>query len=876
MTAYAALFATINEKTTILTPNRRLASTLHALYQQQQLSQQKTAWLTPDILPITTWFERLWLNHVLQSSSPAPLVLNQAQEQAIWEEIVITSLNDNPLLQVTETAEIAKKAWALVLHWHVDINQPLFNCQNDYIFLKKWAQLFEKKCSDNNWIASALLPIKITELVKNKQIILPEKIFLVGFTELAPAFNKLFDLCNAESTVLDCHPEQNTLLRTEFEQPEDEITTIALWAKQQYANNISNRIGCVIPTLSENRDRIEQIFHEIFNDALHAINISAGKALIEYPLIHHALQLITLHSKKLNQQQIHLFLNTPFIAAADSERDKRGQLDALLSHKNILSIRIRDQNDQPMLTEIAIYLSTAPILAKKIRKLIIAADITNLHPYRYWAKHFNDLLTLIGWPGEKTLISEEYQIIEQWLKILEQLSSFDYILPNTSFTNALFALKKIASQHIFQPKTPDAPVQILGLLEAAGLPFDHLWISGMNDFTWPSPPKPNPLIPKQIQRELGMPHSSADRELNYAINLTQQFKAASPILIFSYAKKIDQIEAAISPILNDIKTIHYAALISIDYHNPTEVIFTAKSLEVLSDDIAPPLIHDGNIIGGVDVIKQQAECPFKAFAIHRLQLKAVDSAELGLRPKERGSIIHMAMEIIWHNLQNQQQLIALPDEELLELIDAAIGLALEKTSLQIEDKKNLLEIEKKRLTNIIYAWLQLEKEREPFAVHSLEEKMSLAFDKVNFELRIDRIDKLDNNDYLIIDYKTGKENTIHSWFEQRLDNPQLPLYAIINTHILVNAISFAQIHAIESKFVGVSHNEINISGIKPITTLKNYEIASWQSQIEQWKKILSQICLDYLAGKANVDPKDKNQTCKWCHLPSLCRINEAT
>ena len=60
------------------------------------------------------------------------------------------------------------------------------------------------------------------------------------------------------------------------------------------------------------------------------------------------------------------------------------------------------------------------------------------------------------------------------------------------------------------------PIQILGPLESAQLEFDHLWVLGLTDEAWPRIPRPNPLLPIELQRSRGLPRSSADWELGFA------------------------------------------------------------------------------------------------------------------------------------------------------------------------------------------------------------------------------------------------------------------------------------------------------------------------------------------------------------------------
>ena len=46
--------------------------------------------------------------------------------------------------------------------------------------------------------------------------------------------------------------------------------------------------------------------------------------------------------------------------------------------------------------------------------------------------------------------------------------------------------------------------------------------------------------------------------------------------------------------------------------------------------------------------------------------------------------------------------------------------------------------------------------------------------------------------------------------------------------------------------------------------------------IEAWSEVLNRLGRDYKAGLAAVDPKDTYQTCRYCALPSLCRIGQGT
>ncbi len=80
-------------------------------------------------------------------------------------------------------------------------------------------------------------------------------------------------------------------------------------------------------------------------------------------------------------------------------------------------------------------------------------------------------------------------------------------------TAALAQLERIAHETIFQPDGGDPPVQVLGMLEANALTFDHVWVMGLTAEAWPPPMQTNPLLPIELQHAAGMPGASATTEL---------------------------------------------------------------------------------------------------------------------------------------------------------------------------------------------------------------------------------------------------------------------------------------------------------------------------------------------------------------------------
>lgn len=869
-------FQQINTDTVILTPNRRLSATLHKLYQQYQLAlNQQAFWLTPQILPMNAWIHQTWNDITSKTFSPSPLLLNTSQEQLLWERIILNTKDNEQLLQISETADLARSAWVLLMQWQVDIHHPLFHSSEDYAALHFWIMEFQHLCEKNNYIDSAVLPNHIVDKIISGEVIPPKQIMTYGFTEFSPQLNHLLKTCEktgSKITNIAIAEHEGNSHRISLLDSDEEIQVIARWAKSLYEKNPLTTIGCVIPSLDKIRDRVLQIFSEVFstNDTytvdLQAcpFNISAGKSLSQYPIINTALQALSLHKKNISTEILSHILTTPFIGEGEIERVKRAYYDSQLRLNNKSSINIETISHED-----------CHHLAKRLQKfLAIVHDHQDKNlSHSKWAKVFCDMLTALGWPGERSLNSEEYQIVESWLDNLSSFSALDQVSQPVNLYHALNTLQKMTARMVFQPKSPETCIQVLGVLEAAALPFDYLWVAGFDDLSWPPQPKPNPFIPKRIQRDLRMPHATAERELTFCNIITNQFKQSAPQVIFSHAEKNEALELQPSPLIRDLEKLELENLQLQDYLSPSLKIFHSKDIEVLADNKAPEITEIEKIRGGVSILKQQALCPFKAFSEWRLHAKELESPLPGLRAKDRGNVIHKSMEIIWNQLQDHVSLLSLDAQALDNLILTSIDQALSLIPDSHGEFTQYISLEKQRLHGLINEWLKIEKQRPPFKINMNEKAVQFTIGPLPITIRIDRIDELEDGTKLIIDYKTGKNSEVNSWFSERPEEPQLPLYSLLDIDH-TTAITFAQIHPGEHCFKGVSRYAMDIKGIKLLPEIRKATALSWDEQVTQWKSCLTKLSEDFYRGDARVDPKDEDQTCEWCQLKPLCRINE--
>ncbi len=206
--------------------------------------------------------------------------------------------------------------------------------------------------------------------------------------------------------------------------------------------------------------------------------------------------------------------------------------------------------------------------------------------------------------------------------------------------------------------------------------------------------------------------------------------------------------------------------------------FEHSELEEYRETNGPPFDTSSEARGGTRLIKAQSECPFKAFAAHRLRAALPDDASFGFDALDRGGFVHAALETVWKELRTQERLLAATPDELRELVRAGVEKALTGQN-GTEFYSEASEVERQRLEKLIYDWLvTVESIRTvPFTVESAEEPMHIELAGLPLSVRLDRIDRLNNGGLVLIDYKSGGNINKNRLIGERPAEPQLLVYA---------------------------------------------------------------------------------------------------
>ncbi len=888
---------------TIITPNRRLALHLKNEYDAAQAHGGKSVWPSADVLPYGAFLERTWQELVLAGPGVlGALLLSSQQEIALWETVVESSRYAGILLNPSAAARGARDAWLAQHAFCMDDapHRAAWEAVNDdaaaYL---EWRRVYAERLRSAGWIDSAQLPAAIADALTAGAPPRTRHLLRAGYADYTPQQQRLFEALAMRGCVIEDMPVvpralPNTAKRVACDDSEAEFKIVAARVREllvAHGDALPRlTIGVVVPELSACRAAVMRVFE----DALEPLrvttpgvttaglfNCSLGLPLTSYPVVFIGFFVLKLAGGELSLNEAGALLRSPFLGGAESELTARALTDA--------ELRARGRK---RVTPGALLLAAqrhAPRLAALLEQWLNTARAARglRQPPSAWSASLLSLLSGMGWPGERTLDSAEFQTFEKFRDVISGLSALDPLRPRLTLAEVLSVLRRQAADTVFQPEASDAPVQILGTLESMGLSFDALFVTGLAGEAWPVAPRPNPFLPMALQRALDVPHASAQWELNFSRRMTKAWRGAAPAVTFTWPQREGERALTMSPLIDEIidESIDQSAA-GLVFAPPLrllrDALFDARRVETLDDWRAPALTAPMLVGGGTAVFQNQAACPFRAYAIHRLGASALEDGADGLDPRERGSLAHQALSLLWREIGSQAALLALDEAALTQKTRGAVDAAVDALCRARPDimTEAFAALERSRLTALLLRLAALEKSRTPFEVVACEQQRAIEIGGVQLNARLDRVDALADGSRVILDYKTGLAH-IGAWLTDRPDEPQLPLYAVSGdadggADADVAGVAFVQLRAREVAFKGLTRDENVLPAVATLAASKNLsvEYASWPALLAAWRNVLEQLARDFLAGNAAVTPKRFPQTCEYCALGALCRVRE--
>ncbi|MEX2131299.1 MAG: PD-(D/E)XK nuclease family protein, partial [Pseudohongiellaceae bacterium] len=600
--------------------------------------------------------------------------------------------------------------------------------------------------------------------------------------------------------------------------------------------------------------------------------------LAGFAVIVNALRLLNLGVDKQNSLEFCQLLQSPYLLAAEPEREPRLQLQLYLRRNANPTCRLSRLSEQMSKKDRLWHCPQLAELLLHIRTLVRACPRSQ--SARDWVDCFRNILQLAGWPGTAVTATETVTV-QVWQGLLDRLSGYGNTLGKLSLEQMLARLRTASSRtNIDKPHDPRCRVTFYSPEQAIGLRMTHVWMLGMDDQSWPPTSAPAPFLPYELQRRFDMPDSHAAVQQRDSASIIELLcRAAGRQLISSHSLFVDEQERRPAACFAAAPLQEINIGFPVQGLSSTTDIKTNTLLELVPDRIALPWLNEAPLNGDSALPGSQSSCPFQAFARYRLKARPLEQFVSGLSPAARGAAVHKALEHFWSQLKDSQQLLALNAEQLEQLLDSAVETAV--SDLQYRHPEILTpafrQLEKQRLHALLTDFLEEERRRNPFTVLKLEQSLSWQRGPLQLRLKSDRIDQMEDGSLALLDYKSGKQiaNPLR-WLDERPLDLQLPLYQYAVTREYkepVSAVVIAHINVEKTGFGGVWEKEHFLPAPCPVKLPLEYQ-DNWESLLQRWQQSIDRLADEFIEGRLCVSPAHRVNSCLHCGLQGLCRITE--
>jgi ATP-dependent helicase/nuclease subunit B len=655
-----------------------------------------------------------------------------------------------------------------------------------------------------------------------------------------------------------------------------ELELIGAWCHARLEQDPGQRLLIVDARLRQRRRQYERVLSQTLSPAewVHGnarefstlFVIEGGQPLTDFPLVAHALLTLRLLVGSLRFDELVLWLRMPFLdgndlfAGAAIEAALRKGRKVEYTAPALLAFLERATGE------------AAAALAAGLREALASVDGQKRSPAE-WATRLLNALRKLGWPGTRPLRSDELQTVARVQTLLDEYAALGAWLGRTDAASAVGTLSDLARERSFDPASVAAPVTLSDSHDDPVVHYDGIWVAGLDSSQWPPPPRPDAFIPLRLQVAAGVPAASAAGQVRVARNSFDTWRAATQSLVCSWAVLDGDAHRSVSPLLARLAADGEHSDFQSHERIPLARLVRHAQLEPFADTAGTAVNLTTPVRGGVKPLTLQAECGFHAYGEVRLGAERLEAPVPGIDPRERGMLLHKALELVWIKLGSWFNL-HITDEQVRrptihQSVEAAVAYVYR--GILPPELQPAVRRESFRLELLIESLLKREIARAPFTVDKLEARRDVDIAGGRFQLRIDRIDAIEGGGYAILDYKSGEPRSLR-WDGEKFRDPQLLAYLLAEHGRDVQALANVSLTRGRARFVGkVSRSGLlpEVKGKSPARVPAEELDANWRAELEHWLQRLDRLAAAYLAGEAPVQPAP--DVCRNCHLTVLCR-----
>ncbi len=853
---------------TLLAPNTELAAALFAAVERGHQAAGRDVWPTPRVRDFGSWLREQHAARQLRGADSARL-LGEVDERELWRIVIDSSDVGSDVLEPAGAAHAARRARRALYEYGIPLRAVAEHgaAGEEYQAFLDWNRRFDQRCRDLNCTSAdellGLAPPPAEPIVWIESPVwrpMARHWLQHHGRMLRPPINIL-----------------RSTLTLKAVSPAAELAAIADWALVNLRASDRFRAWICVPDLHRRRAEVVDAFDAALAPARFGLSeypdaapyaVAGGTPLCEFAPVRAALDTLDASLGSVPFERLSTLLRAPELQASPAEAGAAARLDVQLRKRGPSDADLPQWLKLAERIAVARNIGAVAALTRLQGSLRALDEVRGIQPLSRWAAVWIRSFDLGPWALRQRWSSTEYQAAERFRELLAALATADSFFGTHSRSSAQRILRRAAQETVFQVQTGVPPIWVSGQLIDPWLNYDGLWVSGCNDERWPPPVDPIPLLPVRLQREFGVIPAAAGSQLQFALELQSRWAARAAHCVFSYADPGDGRIAAPSPLLPNSAAAPSPSSPALPQPHWHSLLRSAPPLERLTDELAPPFAA-GERTHGVATLRAQSRCAFRGFAESRLDTDRLERPVPGFNERERGELIHHALEHVWSALQDSGALLSIAGEDEDRLLADSVSRALAQAVLVRDPGLRWRTREGDRMRVVLRKWLDFERRRQPFEVERLEQGVHVARHAgLEFKVRIDRVDRLADGARVLIDYKTGMATA--DWRGDRPDNPQLPIYALLQPEGLV-AVAYGQVNAAECRFIA----EAERPGIfKPHGQRSPLEgRPNLAALIEVWSQRIESLAADFAAGRAAVAPT--RRACKTCRLQGLCRVPAA-
>jgi probable DNA repair protein len=857
------LFDAANAGHTILVPNTELAAALFDVVERMHVEAGHGVWPTPRIRDFGGWLRERYGERQLSDAS-LPRALSDVEERELWRAVILDSESGREFLEPNGAARSARRARRALCEYGIPTSTLAEYATEESLALLNWNRRFEERCKDLKCTASdrllELIPIDSRSLVWIE----------------SPIWRPMARRWLEKNCAAMLSPAKSGAAadpcRLSAASPGAELAAIAEWARSNLRSAPAFRAWICIPDLNLRRAELLDAFDAVLapqrfslaaRETTSSYAVAGGTPLSGYAPVRAALDSLSAMAGPLSFEAFSVLLRMPELQASHSEAVAAASLDVMLRNRGPSEAHFSEwlRMTEHVLREKAV----GPVAAlQRLQAFLHKLEVVHGdHPLSRWVSVWVDAFESGPWALRHRWSSTEFQSAERFRELLAALATADDVFGARSAASAGRILQRAAHDTAFQPQTGIPSIWVSAQIMDPWLTYDGLWIAGCSEERWPPPLDPIPLLPIGLQRDFGVASASADLQLQFAIDLQRRWQSRAGRCVFSCADSSDGRSTAFSPLLPDARLVDGETAMT----QPHWRAFAQRAprLDSVLDETAPAFAADERT-HGVATLRAQSRCAFRGFAETRLEAETLSRPVPGFNMRERGDMLHHALEHIWTELRTSARLAAIAPVRRDELVGESVARAIAQQCRRRDPGVRWQRREAPRMAALVAKWLQTELLRESFEVEGLEQGAQIArHGGLEFKVRIDRIDTLADGGRVLIDYKSGM--TSADWRGERPDNPQLPIYAVMLPAGVV-AVAYGKVNASECCFVA----ETARRGIfKPGGRASSLEgMPDFAALVALWSQRLETIASEFAAGYAAVAPTIR--ACASCGLQPLCRV----